>query len=84
MLDFLRADARSGDGRACEDFHNPYAFPEECLTERAKAAADTVVDLLVAIYKARVGATAAGRQALLSAWGKEAAVWCMFTQAHRG
>ena len=57
--DFLRGDARSRDGRACEDFHNPYAFPEECLTERAKAAADTVVDLLVAIYKARAGAAAA-------------------------
>ncbi len=81
--DFLRPDARSRDGRACEDFHNPYAFPEECLTERAKAAADTVVDLLVAIYKARVGATAAGRQAsLFSSSGEEAAVWRAFTQDH--
>ena len=34
--DYLRWDARSRDGRACEDFHNPYAVPEECLTERAK------------------------------------------------
>ena len=81
--DFVRSDARSLDGRACEGFHNPYAFPEECLTERAKAAAGTVVDLLVAIYKARVGATAVGGQAsLFSSSGDEAALWLAFTRDH--
>ena len=81
--DYVRWGARSHDGRACEAFHNPYAVPEECLTERAKAATDTVVDLLVAIYKARTGAAAAGRQAsLFSPSGDEAAAWLAFAHEH--
>jgi hypothetical protein len=81
--DFLRRDARSRDGRSCDDFHNPYAFPDECLTERGKAAADTIVDLLVAIYKVRAGAAKAGRQpSLFSSSGDEAVVWLAFAHDH--
>jgi hypothetical protein len=81
--DFVRWEARSHDDRSCRDFHNPYAFPEECLTERAQAATETVVDLLVAIYKARDGAAASGRQAsLFSPSGDEAAVWLAFAHDH--
>ena len=76
-------DARSRDGRACRDFHQPYAFPEECLTERARAAVDTVVDYLVAIYRLRAGAAAAGRQASLFApAGEETRVWLAFVHDH--
>ena len=76
-------DARASDGRACRDFHNPYAFPEECLTERGKAAAGAVVDLLVAIYKVRADARAAGQPAsLLSSSGAEAATWRRFVREH--
>jgi hypothetical protein len=79
----VRWDARTGDGRACRDFHNPYAFPEECLTERGAAAVGAVVDLLVAIYKARAAAAAAGQQASLFApSGNEAAVWRGFVRDH--
>ena len=76
-------DARASDGRACRDFHNPYAFPEECLTERAKAAVGAVVDMLVAIYKVRADARAAGQPAsLLSSSGAEAATWRRFVRDH--
>lgn len=81
--DYLRWDARSEDGRACDSFHNPYAVPEECLTERAAAAADTVVDMLVALYTLRANAAAAGREAsLFSASGEEAGAWMAFVRDH--
>ena len=81
--DFVLRDARSHDGRACNDFHNAYAFPEECLTERAKAAVGAVVDFLVAIYRLRAGATAAGREAsLFSPSGDETRVWLAFVHDH--
>jgi len=54
----VRWDARASDGRACRDFHNPYAFPEECLTERGRAAVGAVVDMLVAVYEQRAVARA--------------------------
>ena len=50
--DYLQWDARAPDGRACRDFHNPYAVPEACLTERGKAAVAAVADFLIAIYRA--------------------------------
>jgi hypothetical protein len=82
--DYLRWDARTADGRACRDFHNPYAYPEDCLTERAKAATDAIVDYLIAIYQLRAHAMAQGRQAsLFSASSEEdAAVWTGFLRAH--
>ncbi len=46
-FDYVRWDARTSDGHVCREFHHPYAFPEECLTDRAKAAVDAVVDYLV-------------------------------------
>jgi hypothetical protein len=79
----VRADAYAHDGRACSDFRNPYAFPEDCLTERGSAAADAVVDFLVAIYRARTGASAHGRQAsLFSGAGDETRVWLGFVRDH--
>jgi hypothetical protein len=81
--DDVRWDARSRDGRACRDFHNPYAFPEECLTERARAAAGAVVDLLIAIHRSRAVAAAAGRPAtVFSASGDEAGAWMAFVHEH--
>jgi len=81
--DYLRSDARSQDGRACDAFHNAYAVPDECLTERAAAAADTVVDMLVALYTLRAAAAAAGRPAsLFSASGEEAGAWMAFVREH--
>jgi hypothetical protein len=58
--EYLRSDGFARDGRGCKTFQNPYAVPDECLTERARAAADAVVDLLVLTYRLRTsGATAA-------------------------
>jgi hypothetical protein len=53
--DYLRQDARTPDGQACDSFHNPYAVPEACLTERALAAVDAVYDLLVLVYRLHAG-----------------------------
>jgi hypothetical protein len=80
--DYVRWDARTSDGRACRDLHHPYAFPEECLTERAKAAASTIVDFLVLTYRLRVGADAAGHSASLfpPAPRSDAALWLAFVQ----
>jgi hypothetical protein len=58
--DYLRSDGLSRDGRRCTAFQNPYAVPEECLTERARAAVDAVVDLLVLTYRLRGGREAPG------------------------
>jgi hypothetical protein len=81
--DFLRWDARAADGRACRDFHNPYAVPEECLTERGRAAVGAVVDMLVAIYAQRAQARAAGRPpTLFSSSGDEARAWRGFVREH--
>jgi hypothetical protein len=82
--DYVRGDARTADGRACRDIHHPYAYPDECLTERAKAATDAVVDYLIAIYRLRARAIAQGRQASLFApeSDEEVAVWAGFLRAH--
>jgi hypothetical protein len=80
--DYLRWDARTKDGRTCRDLHHPYAFPEACLTERAKAAVATVVDFLVLTYRLRARATAEGRPASLfpPAPSSDAAEWLAFVR----
>ena len=80
--DYVRWDAHTRDGRACRDLHHPYAFPEECLTERAKAAAATVVDFLVLTYRLRARALAEGRVASLfaPAPSSDAALWMAFVR----
>jgi hypothetical protein len=82
--DYVRWDARMEDGRACRDLHHPYAFPEECLTERAKAAVSAVVDLLILTYRLRSRAFAEGRPASLfsPAPSDDAALWMAFVRAH--
>src|SRR5262249_44153352 len=81
--DFLLWDGRASDGRACRDFHNAYAVPEECLTERARAAVGAVVDMLVTIYTQRTQARAAGRRpSLFSSSGDEAKAWRGFVREH--
>ena len=82
--DYLRWDARTSGGRLCRDLHNPYAFPEECLTDRAKAAADAVVDFLILTYRLRTRASAAGRQASLFSpvASGDAALWMAFVREH--
>jgi hypothetical protein len=79
----VRRDGHAADGRACPDFHHPYAVPEECLTDRGKAAVGAVVDLLIALYRARLAAGAHGEPAsLFSPSGDEAAVWRAFVGDH--
>ena len=82
--DYVRWDAYTRDGHVCRELHNPYAVPEECLTERAKAAADAVVDYLVLTYRLRARAKAAGRQASLfpPAPSDDAALWMAFAREH--
>jgi hypothetical protein len=81
-FDYARWDARTSDGGACRDLHHPYAFPEECLTDRAKAAAATVVDFLVLTYRLRARAAADGRPASLfpPAPSSDAAQWLAFVR----
>ena len=80
--DYLRGDARTSDGRVCRDLHQPYAVPEECLTDRAKAAAGTVVDFLVLTYRLRARAIAESRPASLfpPAPSSDAALWLAFVR----
>jgi hypothetical protein len=80
--DYARWDARTRDGHACRDLHHPYAFPEECLTDRAKAAVATVVDFLVLTYRLRARASADGRPASLfpPAPSSDAAQWLAFVR----
>ena len=53
--EYLKADATASDGKPCRSFLHPYAVPEVCLTPRALAAVDAVVDFLVVTYRLRVG-----------------------------
>jgi hypothetical protein len=82
--DYVRWDARASDGTICRDFHNPYAVPESCLTERALAAVDAVEDFLVVTYRLRARAAAEGRPATLfaAAPADDAAHWLAFARAH--
>jgi hypothetical protein len=79
--DFLRDGGVTADGRRCDDLHNPYAIPEDCLTPRALAAVDAVADFLVMIYRLRVRAAGAGRPASLAA-PEDLAVWNEFVAKH--
>jgi hypothetical protein len=58
--DYLRADGFARDGQRCTTFQNPYALPEECLTDRARAAVDAIVDLLVLTYRLRTSGAGEG------------------------
>ena len=82
--DYVLWDAHTKDGCACRDLHHPYAFPEECLTDRAKAAAAAVVDLLVLTYRLRARALAEGRPASLfpPAPSDDANLWMAFVRTH--
>jgi len=79
--DFLRPDAVTADGARCADLHNPYAVPEICLTPRARAAADAVVDLLALTYRLRARAVAAGRSASLAS-PADLADWQGYVRKH--
>ncbi|HMF41424.1 MAG TPA: hypothetical protein VKQ32_12050 [Polyangia bacterium] len=79
--EYLRPDAVTADGQRCADIYNPYALPEECLTPRARAAADAVVDFLVVMYRLRARAAAAGRPASLAA-PEDLALWHEFVAKH--
>jgi hypothetical protein len=82
--DYARWDARAPDGRSCRSFRAPYAFPEACLTARARAAVDAFVAFLVMTYDLRTRAAAEGRPASLfgPAAGTERAAWAAFVNAH--
>ncbi len=82
--DYVRRRFRAEDGRDCADFHNPYAFPEECLTDRARAAVDAVVDLLIAVYLIRSQAAAEGRRPSLlpPSSPEDVSLWMGFVHAH--
>jgi hypothetical protein len=82
--DYVRWDERAPDGTVCRDFHNPYAIPEACLTDRARAAVDAIEDFLVVTYRLRARAAAEGRRATLfaPAPADDAAQWLAFARAH--
>jgi hypothetical protein len=82
--DYLRGDAQARDGRPCRDFHQPYAVPEECLTERGKAAVDAIFDYLVLIYQLRARALAEHRQVSLfgPSSGQDASMWMGYVRDH--
>jgi hypothetical protein len=84
--EYVRWDEHARDGTVCRDFHNPYAVPEECLTDRALAAVAAVEDFLVLTYQLRARAAAEGRLASLfapaSGAGDAAAPWMGFVRTH--
>ena len=78
---FLVEGGRAPDGRPCIAFHQPYAVPEECLTEQARKAVTAVVDLLVLTYTLRARAAGEGTMAgLRSPAGLDA--WRSFVRTH--
>ena len=83
-LEYIRWDQRARSGVTCRSFHNPYAFPAECLTDRARAARDAVVDLLVVTYRLEANAAALGRRPSLTspASPQDAALWMAFLEAN--
>jgi hypothetical protein len=81
--DYVRWDARSRDGSPCRGFHEPYALPAECLTERATAATDAVFDYLVMLYRVRTAAIATGRPATLFSPDSDTRdQWVQYSRAH--
>jgi hypothetical protein len=79
--EYVRADGFADDGRACSAIKNPYAVPESCLTPRARAAADAVVDLLLLTYQLRARARAAGRTASLAS-EEDLELWRRYVRTH--
>jgi hypothetical protein len=82
--DYVLWDAGANDGHRCADFQNPYAVPDECLTARARAARDAVVDYLIVTYLLGARARAAGRQPSLlpPTPPEDTALWVGFLQTH--
>jgi hypothetical protein len=81
--DYMRRDATAHDGRPCRGFLNPYAIPEECLSDRARAAVAAAVDYLIVIYRSRATALAVGRQPTLSDPSQQAApLWRELERVH--
>ncbi len=62
---FLVEGGRAAQGQPCTSFHQAYAVPEECLSDRARAAVAAIVDLLVLTYRLRQQAAAHGTVASL-------------------
>ena len=80
---YLRRDARAHDGSPCESFHNAFAVPDECLTDRASTAADAVVDYLILTYRLRATAIAEGRLATIFDPSQPAGpLWLDFVRTH--
>jgi hypothetical protein len=79
--DYLLADGRTEDGRACSSLHNPYAVPEACLSPEARAAVDAMTDLLVLAYVLRARSLEQGRIASLTA-PADAALWEAYVRRH--
>jgi hypothetical protein len=75
--EYLLPDARDPDGRRCAEIGNPYAVPESCLTDRARAAVSAVSDLLVLTYRLKAAAVARGQMPAL-ANPEGAAAWKTF------
>jgi hypothetical protein len=65
----------------CHELHQPWAIPEDCLTPRARAAADAVFDLLVLTYRLQARAAAESRRASLAA-PEDAALWREYVEKH--
>ena len=83
-FDYVRWDAHAPDGTVCREFRNPYAVPEVCLTERARAAVDAIEAFLVLTDRRRARAAAEGRTATLfaPAPADEGAEWLAFAGVH--
>jgi hypothetical protein len=78
---FLVDGGRAPNGQECTSFHQAYAVPEECLTERARAAVAAIVDVLVLTYSLRRQAAAAGTEASLQSPAGVAA-WNAYVRKH--
>jgi len=82
--EYLQRELRTPEGNACTSFNHPYAVPELCLTDRAKAAVDAVVAYLVMTYVLRARAATRARTASLfvPAQGDEGSAWLAFVHDH--
>jgi hypothetical protein len=79
--DYVRWEGFTDDGRPCSAIKSPYAVPEACLTPRALAATDAVVDLLLLTYRLRANARAAGRTASLAS-EEDLELWRQYVRTH--
>jgi hypothetical protein len=80
--EYLKEDAIAPDGQACRSFLHPYAVPEACLTPRALAAVDAVVDLLVLTYRLRAGPDGQARPASILADSEARTSWQGYIDQH--